>query len=407
MNIKTLTKSFKHPIKAFKIIRGVIIQRYFSYLQDRMIRKENYIISIKSKFLENLEEIEYKVLTPRYRIKFEEKEKEFLKLLESSYIKEHPSFKIRWVTCPPPEEIPKLSWQREIYTCALKNIKFFGRSGGFSLNNKTFVESTSTLARLRSVHTVDNVFLKHKKMKGVYTSIMHYFGSYNHFHWLIDNLPRLYGILQIDEPEINIIIPETYNKLQLETLRILLDDRFKFIKIGNRDVWTLEKFYFSFFCAYDCSGYMPKKYIEFLRDKFIEAYDIDVKEKKSRFYLSREKDKWRHLLNEEQVIIILKKYNFKVIHPKDLSIKEQISLFSSAEILVAPHGSALANLIFADSCKVLEIYPPFEVKGHFFMLGKALGLDYYVLKGNKQQENNNFEVDLVEFEEKIKEIVAS
>lgn len=53
---------------------------------------------------------------------------------------------------------------------------------------------------------------------------------------------------------------------------------------------------------------------------------------------------------------MLKELDFITLNPATLSFKEQVRIFSSAEIVVGIHGSAFANLMFAPKgCKVVDI----------------------------------------------------
>ena len=69
--------------------------------------------------------------------------------------------------------------------------------------------------------------------------------------------------------------------------------------------------------------------------------------------------KWRRLLNEEEIAADLSKFNFEIIFIEELTVSEQIKLFQQAEWIVAPNGSALLNLVFADtSVKLLVLTQP-------------------------------------------------
>ncbi len=78
-----------------------------------------------------------------------------------------------------------------------------------------------------------------------------------------------------------------------------------------------------------------------------------------RIFLARKKMKWRRLLNEEEIAADLSKLSFEIIFIEELTVSEQIELFQQAEWIVAPNGSALLNLVFADtSVKLLVLTQP-------------------------------------------------
>lgn len=69
--------------------------------------------------------------------------------------------------------------------------------------------------------------------------------------------------------------------------------------------------------------------------------------------------KWRRLLNEAEIIENLAELGFESVLIEELTIAEQIDLFRQAEWIVAPNGSALLNLIFADQeVKLLVLTQP-------------------------------------------------
>jgi hypothetical protein len=52
----------------------------------------------------------------------------------------------------------------------------------------------------------------------------------------------------------------------------------------------------------------------------------------------------------------LESYGFDSYVLEDLSFYEQVDLFSSAEIVVGPHGAGFTNTIFADDLTLLELF---------------------------------------------------
>lgn len=80
-----------------------------------------------------------------------------------------------------------------------------------------------------------------------------------------------------------------------------------------------------------------------------------------RLYLSREGAKMtsaRLLANEIPLFTELRKLGFVAIEPGALSFRDQIRIFSEAEIVVGLHGSAFANIIFSrPGCIVVDILP--------------------------------------------------
>jgi hypothetical protein len=120
---------------------------------------------------------------------------------------------------------------------------------------------------------------------------------------------------------------------------------------------------------------LPHDY-DFLRQLF-EPYCNTVRQG-LRVYISRADAKTRRVINEDALLAILRPLNFIVITMSDLSARDQIQLFSQADILVAPHGAALTFMAFMDPrATVIELNRPMKNKRHFSHIAWHLDLDYY------------------------------
>ena len=72
------------------------------------------------------------------------------------------------------------------------------------------------------------------------------------------------------------------------------------------------------------------------------------KDTPKRIFLSRRKARAsRTLTNREQIEAIATKHGFTIVHPEDLTLPEQITLFENADQICGEYGSALHNTVFA------------------------------------------------------------
>ncbi|MFX1453321.1 MAG: hypothetical protein ACFFCM_20980, partial [Promethearchaeota archaeon] len=157
-------------------------------------------------------------------------------------------------------------------------------------NGQVLIESACSLLRFCFYKMFYLLMPRKRKMKGVYTSIMFWDEVYNYYHFLTDNLPRLYTILQINEPEINLIVPKNYRNFYLNIIKLFLDERFNIIYINPDEVWEVEKFYFASFYSNDiptCSGYISKECLDFIKEKIVKSLNIKRKIQRKRIYISR------------------------------------------------------------------------------------------------------------------------
>jgi len=114
----------------------------------------------------------------------------------------------------------------------------------------------------------------------------------------------------------------------------------------------------------------------------------------NRIYISRADANSRRIINRDEVLEVLSKYEFNSYELSELRWKDQIRLFAGADFVVSPHGAGLANLAFSDNCSVVELFGK-KRKPTFFFLASNLGFDYGML-ACESNENNNLQVDVEE-----------
>ena len=92
----------------------------------------------------------------------------------------------------------------------------------------------------------------------------------------------------------------------------------------------------------------------------------------------------RRLLNEDDVLALLEPLGFKALSMDGRSTTEQAALFASAEVIVATHGAALANLVFArPGTTVIELMGTNTASTHFARLAWRRGLEYQMIMGTE------------------------
>ena len=124
---------------------------------------------------------------------------------------------------------------------------------------------------------------------------------------------------------------------------------------------------------------------------FLEKILINVKVPKfqSKIYIRREDTNYRKILNESDLIDKLRKKEFEIINPQHFDILEQMKIFSNAELIISPHGSNMANLIFCKKgTKIIEISPelnnPYEqnISTRYKNIAEILNLEFKKIKAD-------------------------
>ena len=86
-------------------------------------------------------------------------------------------------------------------------------------------------------------------------------------------------------------------------------------------------------------------------------------------------------MRTEKLRSLLERHGFRTLEAGDFPFREQIELFRGASAVVAPHGAALTNILFApNECRVLELFASRGGGDKYGVLATALGQDYTALR---------------------------
>ncbi|MBN3898303.1 MAG: glycosyltransferase family 61 protein [Nostoc sp. NOS(2021)] len=216
-----------------------------------------------------------------------------------------------------------------------------------------------------------------------------------YFHWLLDALPRLEilkktlpkGLDSIDKYIVNrgiSAIPESLEILGISSKKLLFCDSNFHIQAASLVIPSLP----------GSIGDPPAWVCKFLRENFLKnKADINTP---SRLYISRAKAEYRRVKNEENVVKCLSNYGFTAVYLEEYSFAMQIDILSNAEVIVAPHGAGLSNLIWCNhGAKVLEIFSPNYVNVCFWAIANQIGLEYFYLIGDGKKPVDYFDPHLI------------
>jgi len=91
----------------------------------------------------------------------------------------------------------------------------------------------------------------------------------------------------------------------------------------------------------------------------------------------------RCVLNEAAVLALLEPLGFQVVDPGDLSVRDQVRTFAEADVVVAPHGAALANIpFFSPGASLVELFPSQSMVADYWKMSCGVeGLEYQYLSG--------------------------
>ncbi|PWS29227.1 hypothetical protein DHW03_05230 [Pedobacter yonginense] len=114
--------------------------------------------------------------------------------------------------------------------------------------------------------------------------------------------------------------------------------------------------------------------IQTMKNLIKKNHQIEKTEAK-RVYISRAGR--RKIINEAELITLLKKFNFEIVEDKKRSVKEQISIYSNASFVIGPHGASFANIIWCSPhAHLFELFSSNYVPDYFAYLANLMQMDY-------------------------------
>lgn len=324
----------------------------------------------------------------------------------------------------------------EQYVCELKNVKILGSS------NIVYAKRDLILYDLLCVNNsnyriTDIGFVRYKgspiKAGGRYLS--HYLSPYchvetainmvcnyscNYYHFIMELIAKFFLLTKCDIPDnIPIIVDENVKEIpQLSEILYLFAGKRKINFLKYNQICEVDRlFHFSFVnhiipnyvddqkICYQDNLFCPEA-IYYIRKQFL-SYATNTNEEKNypkRIFIARRNKKNRRY-NEDVLIEIASKFGFEVISPEDYSAKEQFRLFSIVDVIIAPSGAALTNLVCCKpSCKVLVLYSQKLDLSIFSSIAGCLNFDLRYLVGKSHDITSlqsSFTIDEKSFKDSI------
>lgn len=215
--------------------------------------------------------------------------------------------------------------------------------------------------------------------------------SDNYFHFIIDMLSRFRFIENMDKSKYpQKFIIRTEQKFQLQYLELMGIDIGKIISPKADTIYKIKEAIIPSYSSLTRWGFPNPEDIFYLRSKLINK-GCKLIESYKKIYISRKNaTQGRKIINEDKIIKNLEKYNIEVLYLENYSVKEQISIFNNAELIIAPHGAGLTNTIYCNmNCVIIEFISPYHFPPYFDFIYRALGLRTFYIKGSKISENSD------------------
>ena len=97
--------------------------------------------------------------------------------------------------------------------------------------------------------------------------------------------------------------------------------------------------------------------------------------KRNRVYISRAGR--RRVLNESELLDLLRRYDIELIDDKPRSVAEQVAIYQNAEFIIGPHGASFVNILWCQpGTHLFELFAPTYFPDFYRNMAEQLGLRY-------------------------------
>lgn len=210
-----------------------------------------------------------------------------------------------------------------------------------------------------------------------------------HFFWDM-LIPLLVYLKNWHDPEetLVLLVREDLSAIQRDTYRFIAEDypnvTFRTLAANQRMVCG-KSIYVTFQHKFHgVANTLARDYMGAMADLYMRHYETAAPPAGPgrRLYLSREGAAIRRVTNEPAIVAMLSRHGFEIVEPGAIPFSRQIELFRSADIIVSPHGAALANLMFCrPGTRVFEFFPADYIDDCFLRICKSMELDHHYLFG--------------------------
>jgi len=224
----------------------------------------------------------------------------------------------------------------------------------------------------------------------------------NYYHWLIDLVPRVLLLKHATQNFSNydaVLLNGSRADYEGETLTALEVPPEKIRYVDSRDRFQIAS---AVIPSIDHSSTTIAPWKILSLRQFASRNESG---QRRRLYLSRRRAAVRRIVNEEEILELLRQHDFEILELENFHWREQIQTFAKASMIVAPHGAALANIAFCrPGTHVAEISTRTGYSDWYWQLAAVAGLQHHFIEAHPRRsarassframENEDMLVDL-------------
>lgn len=211
-------------------------------------------------------------------------------------------------------------------------------------------------------------------------------GAHCYYHWMLEILPKL-GLLEREGISINAIDQVLVRKITGEWQRETLS---RFGITGRRIVETVDRPYMRceklLHIELNCGINLKMNRFTPQWMKHLYAMADTAGQPRLKLYISRPAGVRRGIMNEAELLPMLRDAGFTITAMEGLSVAEQAALLSRADVLMSPHGGGLTNMVFCrPGITVIELFSR-HVFPYYYGLAASCGHHYHAILENPEED---------------------
>lgn len=267
------------------------------------------------------------------------------------------------------------------YLAVLPDVTLRGRDGFVVLPDGSYLTETADAAWMKPHPAYRQRFqAKPERVSGPCLSLL---GLHcrEHYHWIADALARLHRVLPHLPSDCRIVVPDGLKPDQLEMLERVGVRPESLVHFHSGRPLRFDEFWFASPAAPD--RFDDPEAVAWLRSKLWPELREEEKQRGRRLFVSRAAAETRRIVNEEELLPVLERFGFEVVHPERLTMQEQARLFAGADIVTGGHGAGFTNILFSRSgCRLVELFPErVGFRTYYWSLANACGISHAYLCG--------------------------
>ncbi|MFH1868879.1 MAG: glycosyltransferase family 61 protein [Candidatus Omnitrophota bacterium] len=274
------------------------------------------------------------------------------------------------------------------FVCEVSDAKLLGREAiGYTAKNELIYE-TLVYRKQPPLLPIDNLLPPQVELGTAVSLIAWGVMNASYYHWVTERLMLLEGVehySKLTKRKPLLIVPSHLMPWHVESLKVMgyelkdcVEWKFTRARVKRLVIPSVRRYSEQKDLTHHCISPSACKWF---RHKILSNLpaESEAENYSRRIFVSRRKAPARRILNEAKLMELLRPMGFVSYMLEDMSFTQQARLFSSAEIVIAPHGAGLTNILFSNNISIVELFPKDYDSPSYFCISRIFGFNYGLL----------------------------